>query len=768
MYKDKNRKLIIASLISLLVVPFSLSLGQGRWNIVKEGTVGFNDLFTEEPRSSTPVAYIDTNDVAHQYYTIEGALKAAKDDAGSNTVYVIPSEAEGKCNTVSIIHDCEIAVGDTLVLPYSSETAITDGRIVTSAFADQDASSVSKNRRLNVSLNSKLTNNGCLIIGGELGGSLPVTGQTAGLYAQMTLGPNGQITNGSGSSSIECYGYIKESSKNNGSKITLNSGELLEPMVFYDFKGGNNTKTWKNAGVFPFNLYDFPNITTSISISGSAQINALTYLYINSAKMNVIFGSIPILGANGLFKIGLNGSVNFKHDGFWSGTESCTSSNESQLLSQITCISFKGDCLLTSLTIDFSSSNLSSAQVSTAKVLLGFSKITTSDFLFPIPFNINMTIAENGNLDCLYGIKFLPGSTFTVLKNGSVNFQNQCVFYSSSSNEFWPSNPSSIRTKPAKLITYGIAIFRSNVGGYVYSESTSALLGVKGETSVQKTELDDSGNKIKYSEPENLKSNILKPDASYLTDTAVEKGFYKAVTNSVDLSDEKYYWNVTTDPCIVTITIVGSDDPGTDYGSSKSFTLNATIEPEQPAERTATYKWLVDGAEQAESSSTLSNILINASPEKDMEHSANVTVTTTNQKGDPVILKDSQQLIARRKKPTIVSFGSDKNGGKGNQTITFSGILKDFNEENGDLAKLDISDGNTPLVNTSTYSVISTVLEEKDDGTVAFTSIVTFENKTTWYSRSHTFIVDLIVQDEHNSNKEIAKFGKSITIELKY
>lgn len=755
MCKNNNKKFIIASLISLLIIPFTLSLGQARWNLAKEDEVGFNDIFTEEARSSTPVAYVDTNDADHQYYTIEGALKAAKEDAASNKVYVIPAEAEGQCNTVSIIHDCEIAVGDTLVLPYSSETAITADRSATPSvvFSDQNTASVSKFRRLNVVLKSKLTNNGSLIVGGELGTCSPVIGQTVGRFAQMTLEANGQISNLNQSSVIQCHGYIKEAKKNNKSKIDLKLGTLIEPMVFYDFGGGNHTKDLLNGGVFPFYQYDFPNITVSIEISETAQVNGIADVYVSGK--HAIFENIPLLGNNGLFKIGERGSIVFKHCGLWRGDDSYTSNNDSELIEQITDIFFNGDVSLTSLTIDFGSSSLGIMGATGALVAFGTSKIVTSNYFFPIPFNIRMSVSNSGHLACLYDMKFLPGSSLIIEENASVDFQKKVAFYASSTNSNLPYYPSSMKNVRSGAVSKGRIVFRSAAGGYIYAEEGTALLGVTSSNSVECPELDASNNSTSHSEE--LLGNILQNDGLYVKNALVGQGYYKAKVNSDEASGSGFYWNATNEPCVAIISVNG-DNTYTGYGKEGLFTLNASIEPEQPSSKAMSYQWKVDGVLQTEqASSTYKDLKIEASTGGNIDHLVSLVVTTTDESENEVVLSDTVILTARRIPPSIVSFNYDKEGQQlhGNQTIVFTAILNDFDAQEGDQVNFTASLETSAVF--STCEVTSKNSKTLENGQTLFTGIVDFKYEAGIFGRDHTFLITLSLTNEVSFESTISK-----------
>lgn len=482
MCKNSNRKFIIASLISLLVIPFTLSLGQARWNLVKEDIVGFNDIFTEEVRSSTPVAYVDTNDADHQYYTIEGALKAAKEDTNSNTIYVIPAEAEGQCNTVSILHDCEIAAGDTLVLPYSGTEYLNETGPHGDGFADNNTN----NRKIQVKLiqNVTLTINGGFIIGGVNGSSSNPMGQASGSYCELTMYTGSSIIVNGGAEGndgkLMCFGYIKEESvedEDPQTTIEFKSGStMITPIVFYDYSSGTKVLNMSTNGVFPFKQYDVPSVRSEMVFNYGSTLVGKLHLYGGNVKDINLQASL-IAKDGGFLNLTSSGSkISWKFIDQNSKTTSRT------MTSHHSNIRIFGDCQLGSIKVSIKLAEVLGKPIN--------KDIDSKDYYLPIPCGFDVSIASKSTFtvpekignDSLKGAKFMPGSNLTVEDGGNVVFNSNILFYqgktssdgSSSLDDYDDDNkyPSS---SPAAFNNFGVVYVNSGFEGVIQTNSSNAI-----------------------------------------------------------------------------------------------------------------------------------------------------------------------------------------------------------------------------------------------------------------------------------------------------
>ena len=280
-----KKNLII--LLTILLFPLLLITGVSSWVIVGEKSleVGTN------ASSSTYVCYINSDTEGNRYTRIEKALEVAS-STNKDVVYVKP-----KTNP-TIYKDCVIKSGVTLCLPYEGTTYENTARSLTSLFADADSTSVEKNRQNSVKVaeNVKITNNGTIIIGGEIGigASQKLTGHTAGKYCEIVMGKNASIDNNSGGI-INCFGYIKEAFPNTESQINLfNGSTIFLQLVLYDFKGGTYSSAAVTNNVMPFDVYDFPNSHVTMNFYYGSKLTGRVTVNVRGIIMseaNVIYTS---------------------------------------------------------------------------------------------------------------------------------------------------------------------------------------------------------------------------------------------------------------------------------------------------------------------------------------------------------------------------------------------------------------------------------------------------------------------------------------------
>ena len=311
--------LFLALLASLFIAPSALSL-----YLVNQalGRVDF-DIAKGNERA---VAVIGS-DMSTYYASVEGALRAATDKGGSQTVYVLPGISNDS-NPIVIDEDCTVSSGVILSLPYAqSGTTFTTGfegseasQLYTtgqSDFGDSSPSNVGTNQKTLVVLGEgkKMTveAGGSLVIGGQLG----TTG--GGQYAfGMTYGNYAELAMASGSSidclgNIDVRGYIKpwDEADNDTCLVTFGnedgvSANLSLPLVFYDFPGGSvglagsasqtSVRSWNGSivsGVFPFEMYDLPNVSVPFRAYYGSTIDC-SYAFVMSDI--AIGGSLSLLG----------------------------------------------------------------------------------------------------------------------------------------------------------------------------------------------------------------------------------------------------------------------------------------------------------------------------------------------------------------------------------------------------------------------------------------------------------------------------------------
>lgn len=157
---------------------------------------------------------------------------------------------------------------------------------VSNNFSDSTTTNINNylNSTIIISKGKTLTiNNGAqLVIYGQLGtpAAWGLSGATCGYYSQIILMDNAKIIN---NGIIDCRGYIKEGfstkpTENDKSLISNNSyvdnyGTLYLPFVIYDYSGATPTiGAYTKSAECPFNMYDMPNIHSTLRTYSGAKI----------------------------------------------------------------------------------------------------------------------------------------------------------------------------------------------------------------------------------------------------------------------------------------------------------------------------------------------------------------------------------------------------------------------------------------------------------------------------------------------------------------
>ena len=550
-----------------LMVVFCVSIGFSDW--VYPDNSGDKTTSSKKPDISEKVvcAYFSGN--PNKLYSIEDALDKAACNTTAETIFVKP----GINPTIS--RNCTIAKEDTLILPYEGETfggASGERDHQYSSFADSTDGNVSKNRKSKVTLsaNKVLTNYGTLKVGGQVGTQgIEISGMTGGMYSEITLESGASIVNGSDvcqSGTIECYGYIKESSKNNGSSINVKYGLLKEPMVIYDFKGGKYSLTMYQKNVFPFSIYDFPNIQVETNIYYNAEVNVMMTIY--AANNFAKFDDCYILSNKGksLFKLtDANGFVKMKYTSpYWSNKtgEALTTKSHGDENNQSTVITFNGG------------GRIDSIKVNAAKLfgvdLGSIGTVDSKDYFLPISYRYKIII-EAGTFEISNKVRFITGSAMIINKGAQVNFSTAAMFYQFFTDKAsvypYPSKPA------AKLICNGKAVFSTWFGGEILTEGSSASLNFKDGfiDNCGNTEMNGDGNTTI-----NFKAHG-KIAASKTSNDPIDAGFG---SRNLYYSQSSYWYYDSFPPQIFNPTISGDSKVSPDENTHDfSATINLILYP---------------------------------------------------------------------------------------------------------------------------------------------------------------------------------------------
>ncbi|MBQ7369649.1 MAG: InlB B-repeat-containing protein, partial [Clostridia bacterium] len=419
------------------------------------------------------------------YTTIDGALTKAN-EKNTGIIYVTPitdyatqykDGTTGNNVLARTITDKieEIFSNVTLILPYSGTTYKNrENSLKATDFADAKESTYLKNF-LSIADGHTLANKGTIIVGGVLGSATESgnQGHTSGNYAQINMGENSHIQN---SGTIDCYGFIKETSKGKNKSFIYNTGTINAPFVIYDYRGPRHTIGSYQAGpISPFAIYDMPNIYSQITTTANAQIMGYVDLFTE--------GDAPIIGyiaQHNLEHI----AVFHKSDAVINLTDNATaiidytttaSPNKSTIGK--TYITISGGATSGSLTLNVSLMNIINETVDMSAIL------------FPVSWKIDITLT-NGiyNLNSQY--KFMPGSKLTISESAIANISDNIIFYTSDySSSYYPAQ----NTDASFIIDGTVNITAGSFGGYVTAGKNKAILNISTK-SLSLTSKEGTGN----------------------------------------------------------------------------------------------------------------------------------------------------------------------------------------------------------------------------------------------------------------------------------
>lgn len=291
---------------------------------------------------------------------------------------------------------------------------------------------------------------------------------------------------------INCYGYIKQSyadihdddgeiinasGKSHGSEIVnYENSETSLPLVIYDWKGGTNSLAYNSAKVFPFTIFDFPNIQTLMTFNVGSKLLSATRFYMSSStqkteKIGIIGGS----NSSSLFKLS-EGSISFKYV----PTNNLITTDDASYNSTIfnkTYISVRGNL------------NLSSLDVKMTLMIT----IKSSNFDLPFSYKFNFRVFE-GEVNLEEKVKFLRGSRVKVEPNATINVNSSAIFYQNVFEAYYHTGTSTYYPKvfshenlanvanfdstkyAAKMINNGKIIVQGSLAGKVETTSEDATL----------------------------------------------------------------------------------------------------------------------------------------------------------------------------------------------------------------------------------------------------------------------------------------------------
>lgn len=391
------------------------------------------------------------------YLTVDGALSVANEsNAGVVSVYPLGNTVDsGKAKiakTISVVK--EIKSGVTLSLPYSEEDEALVEYVLVSDADQYKSCAYGKTQFLKnqiyIAEGHTLANAGTIDIAGEVSGGASgnygagknyANSVTAGRHAQINLGKNAKLTS---TGEVNCYGFINEESKNNGSQFILDGGNATVVFTIEEYRGASTY----------FGMIDpsNPSVTSAIASAAIAglsgvgkytpdtlQTSPINRFYIASvtAKTTVKYGAEmeghAVLFADGEnFQTTLN-IINTK-DGIITLTgEAGYVEYKYDYATRKTDLDIYGDMTLNPLQLNLTLTKSASSVTTTVSITLTTGKTGGSDgVFFPVSdyFDVSLN-AVNGSatVNALnQKVKLLPGAKLTVGEKVVVNANEIAVY----------------------------------------------------------------------------------------------------------------------------------------------------------------------------------------------------------------------------------------------------------------------------------------------------------------------------------------------------
>lgn len=595
----------------LLIIPVLISVGRSSFIINKGLSSTFSII-----NGDKAVCYNGTTNT--RYTTIEKALEFS---TSGQTIYVIPGT-----NPI-IKKNCTVPSGVTLCLPYEDDGInhyyYSRENQSGTTFADNDASSVVKNRKslITIESNVEITNNGTIEVGGILGtgvsGQKP-TGHTTSSYSEILMKSNSKINN---NGILNISGYIKEETKNNGSSIINNSSSSVKmPFVIYDFRGGSYSYACYKEKVMPFSNYDLPNCQVKQFYYYGSKMTGMVTIYASAWSTP----DVLILGTESdtcLFKLS-NGYVTLKYTPsnvlYTTNDVKASTTLETANLSEIHSY---GDIALSNLKLTLN---------------VGMSvTIDTSEMFCPLGYKFQIFI-DSETLNVANKMKFLGGSSVTINPGATMSTNADVSFYqdyipaiSYGGGNIYPSTLSS-----AKLINNGTLEIKSPFGGLIETtQSTGALKTDTGFTNpVSTLEILTSTGSAFFASADKTETNV--EDALAYLGNSGKPSLPSVLSGLSEFKSKGDYWYLPLSD-ITSVKILPSSGSSS-ANSEKSYSLTASISPIEHSSSDITYSWSCDSG--ATLSSTTGQTVTfttpaNSSTTSDKQYNVTCTVTFTKSDG---------------------------------------------------------------------------------------------------------------------------------------
>ena len=430
-----------------------------------------------------PVCYIDYGNTVVYYSKIESALDDAYKYYSNCTVYVIP----GTKTTIS--EQCTIGENVTLSLPYEGTSIDGESDINTNnSFSILKPDSLGKSSVTickctdyagNIIPTLIIESGGKLEVGGQRRSTSP-QGCTSGFYSEIILQSEAIIDC---YGEIYCSGYIREDNDYNNSKINFYDKAILtQPLVSYDWSSAGNALTAVNNNYFPFNYFDFPQVSPILNFYENSKMIGSAFFYGSTA--GDMKASAYIIGGqndNALIipkELSSDYYISFKNTDESSEDNNLTTSKDKHKIK----IDIFGKYFLNFITMNL-------------KYFIFDIDIDSSKYFLPFSNFFDITLKSGTIFDINYKTKFLPGSKIAIEPNAIVNINSDCAFYTTYKGDNGKniSGYANINS-PAELINNGILNINSNFGGKISGNENGSTNTLINTTNISDLTVTDMSN----------------------------------------------------------------------------------------------------------------------------------------------------------------------------------------------------------------------------------------------------------------------------------
>lgn len=405
MKKANIRKPIFALSLTTLL---SVALGYGEWVIIASKDLGKSPVVNEKK-----VCYIGNT----YYTTVEAALTAAENNPGADTIYVIPgANPTLSVNSVTGKNTFLLSSNDKMIVAFYSDVDKKTVYVNSKKGINTNQSAITIKNTLTIGSGVTLKIEGTLETSGRLNagdGGQAYAGNTYGDCTRILLDANAKITC---SGTINCYGYIEETTTDNGSSLEMASGSNLNmPFVMRDFRGGSSTKgiyaEKDSKRCFPFNQYELSNISVKTTLLHGAKLSCFTSINAGGGVQNI--EELKIVGPDNKYLFQTisseNSKIVYRH-------VPSTSANDGNPLKGKSEITFIGGANFNSISLSLLSK-----------------QIISSEYYFPLNHYfsfkfVNPKGVEKSSFSIPSMTKVMPGCNFEIGENCDVSIGNMVIY----------------------------------------------------------------------------------------------------------------------------------------------------------------------------------------------------------------------------------------------------------------------------------------------------------------------------------------------------